>query len=63
MSKWYSIEDKTPKENEYVITYSKGYGVYPAWYYSSRYNDLDRCSDDIQGVTHWQRIPNKPKGL
>ena len=66
--KWISISDRTPKENERVITYFEHTGIS-----IMEYHDLEGTEDEAMGkhyfcgygfltddVTHWMPLPEKP---
>ena len=65
--KWRSVNNKKPKEDQVVITYSANrkinYECIIARYTLGEFRDIDDhfAKTRLAGVTHWMKIPKRPK--
>lgn len=76
-TKWFSVKDSLPAltlsagygfnwESEYVLVYSKKYGVQKCCLYASEGKQRywwwkNRHEDEVTEVTHWMFLPEKPE--
>ncbi len=60
---WISVKDRLPEDEEItalVLISGDGWHDHDfAYYYSAKW--YDKYDDIVEGVTHWQELPEPPK--
>lgn len=67
MAEWISVKDRLPQENEIVLCWKNKGGFFIGQYTGLRYTEDVYAFVAVGayvavGTTHWQQLPQPPKG-
>ena len=62
MDNWISVDDELPEDGKEVLVYRNNYGCRIEIYYEGFWG-VDNLMEKFYPVTHWQPLPDAPKGV